>query len=100
MIHLQFQLSFPSKEKHHMQNSTEEKRCAVGAIAIGMYQILHTDLNLIMRGLKSGWDELIKNTKTYLFEVPIVLLMLWNRIHGPSFSLMHNTFTTREQTTR
>jgi len=42
-------------------------------------------LNLIKRGLKSGRDELIKITKTYLFEVPIVLLVLCNRKGGPSF---------------
>ncbi len=42
-------------------------------------------LDLIKRGMKAGRDELIKITKRYLLQVPIVLLVLCNRKRGPSF---------------
>ncbi len=42
-------------------------------------------LDLIKRGMKAGRDELIKITKKYLLQVPIVLLVLCNRKRGPSF---------------
>ena len=42
-------------------------------------------LNLTKKGLKAGYDELIKIAETYLFEVPIVLLILCHPKHGPSF---------------
>ena len=44
-------------------------------------------LNLIKRGRKAGKEDLIKITKTYLFSLPIVLLVLClcNAKCGPAF---------------
>jgi len=40
---------------------------------------------LVKRGLKAGRDELIKITRKYLLQVPILLLVLCNAKRGPSF---------------
>ena len=42
-------------------------------------------LTLINRGLKAGRDELIKITKNYLYQVTIILLVLFNHKRGPAF---------------
>ncbi len=41
--------------------------------------------NLIQRGLKAGRDELIKVTRKYLFQVPILFLVVFNAKRGPEF---------------
>ena len=42
-------------------------------------------LNLIKRGINAGRDELIKITRRYLFQVPIVFLVICNAKRGPDF---------------
>ena len=42
-------------------------------------------LNLVKRELKAGRDELIKVTRKYLFQVPILLLVVCNAHKGPVF---------------
>lgn len=46
------------------------------------YEMRH---NLIVRGLKAGRDEVIKVTRQYLFQVPILILVLCNAQRGPAF---------------